>query len=230
MRVTLIGAPGAGKSAVAQLVKDRWRDEVLTPLQEQHVKFSWWHDGHTVEVLDGFEKGAEVLGLEIGDGSNFRTSIAMHFEHIRQRNALGDSVPSIACGGGLERLGHGAAHLHRLTTGLSMATPETQAAIVQEQAAMPVMTMLMMDAWEADYAFYLPLATSNIITPTSTKAPFATAVELAIQDAMTSFGMQVQALQGDVEAKATEIIRTIVKLEPDRVNRLEAERGRSDAD
>lgn len=231
MRIILIGAPGAGKTAVAQAVKKRWREEVLKPLQAQEVVMPWWHDDLTVEVLDDYEKGIEGLGLEVGEKASFRTGVAMHFEHMRQREGVGTSVPSIACGSGLERLAHSAAHMQRMATSLSASTPQVQAALVQEQGAMPVLSMLMMDAWEANYAFYLPLVASTIITPTSMGASFATTVDLAIQDAMGSFGMEVQVLQGDDDAKASEVIKTLVELEPKRVAQLkEAERGTDNAD
>lgn len=144
MRIGLIGAPGSGKSALAETVKTAVG---LTDEREN------------LHIVDGYAEGiGQRRDLAIGEMGGYlaNLNIALHREHL-ERQALIDheALHVITCGTLLDTATYVA------MDGASMLNQEVNAAEKADQmkrieAVMQILAVLYMDTFKYDRLFYLP--------------------------------------------------------------------------
>lgn len=198
--VGLIGAPGAGKHALASLFAREF--------QLKTGEFVAVVESPARTIEDGYNRPMGVHG-------DYRDTLEAHFIRSQQEEGLRQAHESFISVGTLaENLAHGGVKVEDIRMGI--ATPDQQQRVMKEMHTTTVMTFLMIDSFRYTFGFYLPLKdTSDLIVPGQDSADdaYARRVDNGLRIVINNFNLGLPVLdQPTLEEKADAMIDNILQV------------------
>lgn len=184
----LIGAPGAGKTALAtafaEASKDWFESKNMKPLL----------------VLDGLPQALHDDGnVQLGAyGKHFDSAAIYYHGEVRRQRAIQSDRPFLDTQSLIGTLAHINARLNVMQQ--LIQTPDLQQEMQREFMTGTVLTGYMADRWALNFGWYLPLA-EQIIIPGVQKETFPVAVDAVLRDMNVKLGLGIPLLDGTVDER-----------------------------
>lgn len=184
----LIGAPGAGKTALAKefakVSKDWFEEKGMKPLV----------------VLDGLPQAlAEDADIQLGAyGNHYDTASIWFHGEVRRDRTRKTGRPFLDTQSLVTSLGHANARLNVMSQ--LVQTPQLQQEMQREFMVGTTLTNYLPDRWRLNFGWYLPLP-EQIIVPGRDRETFPVAVDAVIRDMNVKLGLGLPVLEGSVDQK-----------------------------
>lgn len=191
----LVGAPGAGKSAIAKAFQDRTK----TWFEEKGMK--------PLVVLDGLPQAlAEDAGIQLGAyGNYYDTATIWHHAEVRRDRTRRTGRPFLDTQSLISTLAHANARINVM--GQLVMTPELQMNMQRELMSGTVLTNYLPERWAPmlNFGWYVPLP-EQIIVPGRNQETFPVAVDAVIRDMNVKLGLGLPVLEGTLDQKVQAMI------------------------
>lgn len=199
--IALVGAPGAGKTPLAEKFAEISADWFA----EQESEFVVLKNPGTI-LEEEYDTAMGVFGSYAED----LRAYYLNYENEQAVARAGKSYISVSTA--LENLAHAGVNLEHVMTGLQ--TQDTQRRLAQGQVAMSLLTFLFMERFRFSFGFYVPTNGSALVLPgADSDDNFNSRVDMALRQIFANFGMRIQVLdQPTVEEKAQEMFDTVKRI------------------
>jgi hypothetical protein len=202
IQIGLTGAPGSGKSLVAEKFQEISRDWIAENQSELYIIPNM---GNVIE--QSFDIAMGPNGAWIDDQRAYWN----RFEAEQAARAAG--VSWISVGTGLDNIAHCGINLELIMTGLQ--TPDQEVRMQRQQVTMTALTFQFLEQFRYLFGFYVPYVTSSIILPgqeTSPEEAYSTKIDMALRTIFANFGIRIQALEGTPDQQAASMFETVQRI------------------
>lgn len=198
--IGLVGAPGSGKSKIAD---------------EFHRISSDWFESYDQDiwVLENAGTTIERNDQAMGIFGSWAEDLRAYFvRYEAEQDAIRGKKSYLTLGTAIDHIAHSGVNLENILTGLS--TPDQQIRIQQQQVTMTALTFLFTRGFRYTFGFYVPYA-GTILLPgqDEAEATYNRRVDGALRQIFGNFGLRIQMLdQPSIEEKAQEMFDTVKRI------------------
>lgn len=199
IQIGLIGAPGAGKQALAA--------------EFQKISADWFEANNS--PLNLVENAGNVIEREfdaaMAQFGSWEEDLRAFYNRVDREDKLRVEGKSfISLGTSVEHLAHCGTNLETVFMGIQ--TPEQLQRVEQYKVGMMTLTFLFTQGFRYIFGFYLPHPATALVVPgmDQTDSNYGKRVDNGIRQIFGNFGLRIQMLdQPTVEEKALEMFSTI---------------------
>lgn len=186
--IVLIGAPGSGRSNLAQRLQKELEN-----------------NGRQFKIVDEYFHAIDQIKIAKGQVGDYHVNIWVHYlrYHAEQWCRYHDQ-DFITVGSDVETLAHQALYTEWL--GKQLLTPQAEMDAVVNITGGQMINILLQDYFGKDYAWYVPL--QDLPDDLTDEQFFATKLDVAIRSIIQTYKMNIPTLLGTVDEK----VQTMVDL------------------
>lgn len=201
--IALVGAPGSGKSLVAEEYK-----RLTADYYEEH-------DSELVIVPNAARTFEERYEQPAGIFADFYFDLRCNFARYElEQNTVESGKSFITCGTTLDNLAHSAVNMENLARGLQ--TDDTQRRLAQGQITMQALTWAFMERFRFTFGFYVPKPGASLVLPGMVQVDdtdnYDKRVDGALRQIFQNFNFRIQLLEGGVEEQAKQVFDTVKRV------------------